>query len=98
MEKKIKDTQHFEDPVSGKSMGAVFPGEDVVKVVAMTTKDLDYCIRSAERAAAGTERTDPSSGRSSLVGKTLSGGTACCREVVRKRKSRWTCRTSLLAE
>lgn len=63
------------------------PAEDAVKAAEMATKDLDYDMTSAERAAAGFDRADPDFDRSPTVGTTLSNSTACYREIVRKRVS-----------
>ena len=35
------------------------PGEDTVKTVEKTSKDLDYYINLVDNAVAGLERTDP---------------------------------------
>ena len=47
------------------------PGDDSVKIVEMTTKDLKFCIKFIDRAGAGLERTDFNFERSSTVAEML---------------------------
>ena len=73
------------------------PGEDAVKTIDMTAKDLQYDTNLVAKAAAWFERIDSNFERSSTLGKVLSDSTASCREVVCERKSQWMWQTLFLS-
>ena len=73
------------------------PGEDSVRTAEMTTEDYEYHINLVEKAAAGVERTDSNSERSSTRGKMLPNSITCNRETVHERKTELMQPSSLLS-
>ena len=62
-------------------------GEDAVKTVRMTTKDLEHSRNIADRTVAAFETMDVNLERSYPVGKMLSNSITCYRRIIRENKS-----------
>ena len=52
------------------------PGENAMKIVEMTTKNLAYYLHLVDKAAAGYERINSNFERNSIVDKIVSNSTA----------------------
>jgi hypothetical protein len=71
--------------------------DDTETISEMTTKDLEHYVGLLDTVVAGFERIDNNFERSSAVGKILSNGIACYREILRERKRQSMRQTSLLS-
>ena len=73
-------------------------GEDSVKIVEITSRNLECYINLLDKAVEGFERTDSKFERSSTLDKMLSNSIACCRAIIcRKQKSQLIKQTLLLS-
>ena len=71
------------------SWDRIFPCEDDVKTIEMTTKNLEQYMYLVKYAVAGFERIDFNFESISTVSKMSSNSIVCYREIVHQRKSQW---------
>ena len=63
-------------------------GEDSVKIVEITSRNLECYINLLNKAMEGFERTDSKFERSSTLDKMLSNSIACCRAIICVKKKK----------